>query len=71
MAGVGGVLHNGGLVFSVVELGGGSMLFEAEVALPGSFSYVGSLFFADQVVSTDARGIVNNVGIVTGLELVF
>ena len=71
MAGVGGVLHNGGLVFSVVELGGGSMLFEAEVALPGSLSYVGSLVFAGHVVGTGARSVVNDAGFVTGFEFVF
>ena len=71
MAGVGGVLHNGRLILSVVELGGGSMLFEAEVALPASFSYVSSLVFAGHVVGTGARSVVDDAGFVAGLKFVF
>ena len=37
---VGGALHEGGLIISVVELSGGCMLFEAEVVLPGSLPFI-------------------------------
>ena len=71
MTGVGGVLHNGRLVFSVVELSGGVVLFEAKVALPGSLSYVGSLVFALLYIGTGARCIVDYAGLIAGFELVF
>ena len=70
MAGVGRVLHDGGLIFSIVELGGRVVLFEAEVALPGSLSYVGSLVFAGLVVGTGARRVVNDSGFVACFEFI-
>ena len=71
MTGIGGMLHNGRLVFSVVELCGGVMLFEAKIALPGSFAYVSGLVFAWLVVGTGARRKVDDAGFITGFELIF
>ena len=71
MAGVGGVLHNGGPIFPIVESSGGCMLFQAEVALPGCFAYVGSLVFAGLVVGTGARPVADDSGFVVCFEFVF
>ena len=47
------------------------MLFEAEIALPGSIADVGCLVFAGMVVGTGARRVINDPGFCGGFELVF
>ena len=71
MSSVRGVLHDSRFVFSVVQFGGGAMLFESLPALSACFTDICGVGFTRLTVGTGARGEVDNTSLMITFDFVF